>query len=78
MLASDEYYFKTNNQLDYKLYVTNFLLIQPHYYFEGISNYTFTATLQPDDLVDVIKSNGKYDKLLWTRGKVLTVNESYL
>ena len=29
-------------------------------------------------MVDVIKSNGKYDKLVWSRGKVLLCNESYL
>ena len=28
--------------------------------------------------MDVIKSNGKYDKLIWSRGKVLAVNESYI
>ena len=52
----------------------DFLHIKPHYYFDNLSNLEFTNTLTQDDLVDIIKSNGKYDKLIWTRGKVLLVN----
>ncbi len=51
-----------------------FKYIKPHYYFDSASNIEFTNTLQEGDMVDVIKSNGKYDKLIWSRGKVIQTN----
>lgn len=53
-------------------------ILKPHYYYDNLSNLEFTNTLKENDLVDVIKSNGKYDKLVWSRGKVIIVNQSYL
>jgi len=52
--------------MNFKLY--------PHYYFEHLTNIEFTNILKENDLVDVIKSNGKYDKLVWSRGKVIIAN----
>ena len=49
-------------------------ILKPHYYYDNLSNIEFTNTLKENDLVDVIKSNGKYDKLVWSRGKVIIVN----
>ena len=72
VLSTDEYYFKTNNQLSYSLYVL-FTLIQPYTYFSPKNSL---EDLKEGDMVDVLKTGKSFsDKVSWARGKVLELDD---
>lgn len=65
VFSTDEYYFKTNNQLSYSIY--------PYSYFNPKNAL---SDLKVGDLVDVLKTGKSFsDKVSWSRGQVLDVDD---
>lgn len=64
---TDAQYFKTNNQLDAKSY--------PWMYYNQIQHNPFLETLQPGDLLDVIKYDTPTKKATWSRAVFKEVDQ---